>query len=108
MKFDHLKIDPLETFDEHECSRRTGRPVWSLRNDRKNGVGLPFLKWGVSVRYRAIDVAAWLEEQVKDPAEMTTEARRKAKVRRAVGSTVPSTAGHIPPHLRGRGMRGFT
>jgi hypothetical protein len=108
MKFEYLQIDPLLTFDEHECSRRTGRPVWSLRKDRKKGVGLPYLKWGASVRYRAVDCAAWLEQQVKDAAELTAEAKRQNKVRKAVASTVPGTAAHIPPHLRGRGMRGFS
>jgi len=47
--------------NEAEVSEMTGRAVSTLRNDRYLRQGLPFIKWGRSVRYDFEEVVAFLE-----------------------------------------------
>ena len=47
--------------DEQECSRITGRKLPTLRNDRHLGRGLPYIKFGRSVRYNLQDVVRFME-----------------------------------------------
>ncbi|HUV59419.1 MAG TPA: helix-turn-helix domain-containing protein [Desulfatiglandales bacterium] len=46
---------------EREVSKLTGRALSTLRNDRQNGVGFPYVKWGRFVRYRKQDVIEFME-----------------------------------------------
>ena len=49
--------------NEHEVARLTGRAVPTLRNDRCQYKGLPYVKVGRSVRYSLRDVLRWMEER---------------------------------------------
>lgn len=51
-----------EYLTEREVSKLTGRALSTLRNDRQNGVGLPYIKWGDRfVRYSKKDVIEFME-----------------------------------------------
>lgn len=69
-----LPIDPLELLTDVQVEQRTHRPRESLRKDRRNGMGIPYLKWGRSVRYRASDVVAWMEANTVDEGQVSTRA----------------------------------
>ncbi len=47
--------------DEKEAAKTVCKAVQSLRNDRHNGRGLPYIKLGRSVRYSAIDIQKYIE-----------------------------------------------
>jgi len=47
--------------DEVKVSKITGRALPTLRNDRHNRRGIPFIKMGRSVRYALSDVVAFME-----------------------------------------------
>ena len=49
--------------NEHEVSKITGRAVPTLRNDRCQCKGLPYVKAGRSVRYSLRDVLTWMEKR---------------------------------------------
>lgn len=46
---------------EKEVAKMTGRAVQTLRNDRAKRQGLPYYKFGRSVRYRADNVISSAE-----------------------------------------------
>ena len=48
---------------EQEVSRITGRALATLRNDRFNKQGIPFVKMGRSIRYDIGDVVTYMEER---------------------------------------------
>ena len=48
--------------DEREVSRITGRALPTLRNDRFNRRGFPYIKLGRSVRYKLNDIISFMEE----------------------------------------------
>ena len=47
--------------NEHEVSKITGRAVQTLRNDRMNCRGFPYVKIGRSVRYSLNDILDFME-----------------------------------------------
>ena len=49
-----------------DVSNYLGVPVGTLANWRYRGHGPAFLRVGKHVRYRAHDVAAWVDEQITD------------------------------------------
>jgi predicted DNA-binding transcriptional regulator AlpA len=51
---------------EREVSRITGRALPTLRNDRFNRRGIPYVKLGRSVRYRLADVLEFMESRKID------------------------------------------
>ena len=53
--------------NEFEVSRLIGRAVQTLRNDRFLGKGLPYVKFGRSVRYALSDVASFMESRKITP-----------------------------------------
>ena len=55
--------------DDKSVARITGRAVQTLRNDRFNGRGLPYTKFGRLCRYRLSEVYDFLEKNriVPDP-----------------------------------------
>lgn len=53
--------------NEHEVSKLTGRAVPTLRNDRCQCKGLPYVKAGRSVRYSLRDVLLWMEARKIEP-----------------------------------------
>jgi hypothetical protein len=40
----------------------TGIPTSKLRKDRSRGVGIPYNKFGASIRYRVSDLIEWMEQ----------------------------------------------
>jgi len=51
-----------EYLTEREVSKITGRALSTLRNDRANLRGLPFIKWGKKfIRYKKADVIEFME-----------------------------------------------
>lgn len=63
-------MDTTERFlTEKETSKLTGRARQTLRNDRFNRRGLPYVKWpDGQVRYRLSDVMSFMEQLRVDPA----------------------------------------
>ena len=56
--------NPIGTLlNEHDVARITGLSVASVRRWRLLRQGPKYLKLGASVRYRAEDIAAWLESR---------------------------------------------
>lgn len=52
--------EPVERLlTESEVAARQGRAEKTLRNQRVNGDGIPYLKLGRIIRYRLADVLAW-------------------------------------------------
>lgn len=49
--------------NEKEVSHFTGRALSTLRNERFNGKGIPYIKVGRSVRYSYEDVIAFMENR---------------------------------------------
>jgi hypothetical protein len=48
--------------DEQTVSKLVGRALQTLRNDRFEGKGLPYVKVGRSVRYDLKDVVDYMEQ----------------------------------------------
>lgn len=98
-----LPIDPLEILSDIQlASRLRGVSVETLRKWRKAGKGPAYLKAGTrAVRYRAVDVEAWMLSQRVIPGEPKGEKSAPTRV-------APQPVQDIrlmPPHLRGQ--RGF-
>jgi hypothetical protein len=55
---------------EHEVSKISRRAVSSLRNDRVRCRGLPYTKFGRSVRYNLKDVLKYMEDRKVVPEEI--------------------------------------
>ena len=53
-----MNIDPLLT--ERDVARIIGRAISTLQKDRVAGTGIPYIRIGRMVRYRAADVSAYL------------------------------------------------
>lgn len=56
-----------EIDNEQGVSDYTGVAVKTLQNRRLRGEDPPYIKLGVSVRYRKADVDAWLESNTVTP-----------------------------------------
>jgi len=98
-----VPIDPLEILSDIQlASRLRGVSVETLRKWRKAGIGPAYLKAGIrAVRYRAVDVEAWMLSQRVIPGEPRGE--NSATTR---GAPQPVRDIRVmPPHLRGQ--RGF-
>jgi len=54
---------PVQLLDEVEVSRRTGRALSTLRNDRHVRRGLPYVRLGRSIRYIEEDVESYILER---------------------------------------------
>lgn len=90
--------DPNQLHDTAATAALIGRSPWTLVKDRRLNKGIPYIRIGRSIRYRASDIAKFLdantvipgkpEQPVKDPAHVQVQNQRP-----------------IPPHLRG--LRGF-
>ena len=50
-------------FNEHKAAAIIGCSVSKLRQDRHKCKGLPYTKFGRSVRYSAIDIYAYMDQQ---------------------------------------------
>ncbi|MGD0231538.1 MAG: helix-turn-helix domain-containing protein [Syntrophorhabdales bacterium] len=52
---------PDEYLTDKEVAKLTKRAVQTLRNERTQGKGFPYVRIGRSIRYRASDVIAAME-----------------------------------------------
>ena len=60
---DHKTREVEEYIDEREVRKITKRALPTLRNDRFNKRGIPYVKLGRSVRYRLADVLEFMESR---------------------------------------------
>jgi hypothetical protein len=58
---------------EAQVSEATGLPVASLKTERCRGTGMPYVKFGRRVRYRADDVAAYIAAHRIDPGSAAAQ-----------------------------------
>lgn len=49
--------------NETQVSEITGRAVQTLRNDRHNGRGFPYIKCGNQVKYSLSDIVSFMESR---------------------------------------------
>jgi hypothetical protein len=68
---------PKRYITEKQLSDMTGRALQTLRNDRFNGRGFPYIKLGKSVRYDE-EVAIAIMEQSKVETSSFQNGRRKS------------------------------
>jgi len=59
--------------DEKKVSVMTGRALQTLRNDRFNGKGFPYIKLGKSVRYDEEVIIAIMEDSKVETASFQTD-----------------------------------
>ena len=59
-------MDEPRYVDEKVVSLITGRKIQTLRNDRSLRQGIPFIKYGRSVKYDLIDVMAYMQRHKVD------------------------------------------
>ena len=57
----------VEYLNEKQVSELIGRALSTLRNDRHLRQGLPYVKWGRTVRYRRSDVIQFMEDRKINP-----------------------------------------
>ena len=91
-------IDPLELLDTCQAAARYGLAPDTMLSWRKNGKGPPYIKvGGRTVRYRTVDLEAWLTSQTVIPGEPRTN----KSVTVTPGPASSQTIAPLPPHLRG-------
>ena len=91
-------IDPLELLDTYEAAARYGLAPDTMLSWRKNRKGPPYIKvGGRTVRYRTVDLEAWLIAQTVIPGDPKA---CKAAVVASRPAPVQNIAA-LPPHLRG-------
>jgi hypothetical protein len=62
--------DDFRYVNEKEVHRITGIPIQTLRNFRCQGRGIPYSKFGRSVRYRLQDVHEFMEQHRVETAPL--------------------------------------
>ena len=67
--------DPnMNLIDEHAASEFLCVSLSTLRRDRANlKLGIPLVRIGAAVRYRRLDLTAWVEAQMKKSAAPPTQ-----------------------------------
>lgn len=69
MKLSQIFANPSEFYTEAEVCNALRKSIpWAQRH-RWAGTGIPYVKIGRSVRYRGVDVAAWVDNQRVSTAE---------------------------------------
>lgn len=61
-----LPIQPVYV-NEFGAEIITSIPTSKLRKDRSRGVGIPYRKFGSSIRYKVTDLIDWMEQHVVVP-----------------------------------------
>ena len=61
------KLNEIQLLTERQTSEITGIPLATLRNDRFRRQGLPYVKKSKSIRYRAADIAEFIESHTIRP-----------------------------------------
>jgi len=59
------RTDAERFLTEREVAERQSRSVRTLQNQRVVGGGIPFVKFGRSVRYRLSDIEAWESDHLQ-------------------------------------------
>ncbi len=54
---------PMEVLNEQEAANLMGVPVRKLQSERQRSRGLPYVKYGSSVRYLLSDIQRYISEQ---------------------------------------------
>ncbi len=68
MSDDEKKPPRYTLLTEKDVARLIRMSVFKLQRDRSRGIGLPYLVvGGRSIRYRDIDVWAWIEAHIRKP-----------------------------------------
>jgi len=62
-------MDSQQWVSEKTVRGITGLGLQTLRNQRHNGIGIPYSKIGKSVRYRVSDVIQFMEDRKVVPQE---------------------------------------
>jgi len=65
--------DVLELLTTEQTAARTGLSVNTLLKHRKQHRGLPFVRLGRTVRYRTVDVEAFLAARTVTPGEQPSQ-----------------------------------
>ena len=60
----------VQYLNEKKTSAMIGVGLSTLRNNRSLGVGLPYIKFGKSVRYKKTDIERFAEEHKITPKEV--------------------------------------
>lgn len=58
--------------NDREIANWLGISRAKLKKDRQRGAGLPFHKFGKSIRYRVGDVRAWLKDEARNRLDEKT------------------------------------
>jgi hypothetical protein len=53
----------MELFTETEAALKLGCSIHKMQKDRRVGSPIPFIKIGRSVRYKLVDIEAYIEQQ---------------------------------------------
>ena len=94
-----LPIDPLAMLTTKQAAARYGLSPETFINWRKKRKGPPFVRLGQTVRYRPVDLEAWLTEHTVDPTAVSPQGK-------PAPATLQTPTHNISPHLRG--LRGFS
>lgn len=70
---DTAAVDVPELWSEKRTAEQLGVSPGSLRQDRHRGIGLPFVRLGRKVRYRAEDVAAYIAAHTVTPEHIAAQ-----------------------------------
>lgn len=68
-----MRLDAISHLTEAQLAERQQRSVRTLQADRLKGGGVPFVKFGRSVRYRLVDVVEWEERHLFTSTTQVTE-----------------------------------
>lgn len=60
-----VSVNLPSLMNQKQVAEYLGKSVKTLERDRWAGIGIPFVKVGRLVRYRADDVMEWLEQNCK-------------------------------------------
>lgn len=58
-----MNENPIRYIDERECTKISGIATQTLRNNRFNRRGIPYIKIGRSVRYSLKDIIEYMERR---------------------------------------------
>jgi hypothetical protein len=74
-----MKDPNMNLIDEHAASEFLCVSLSTLRRDRASSkLGIPLVRIGAAVRYRRLDLTAWVEAQMKKSAAQPTQYKSPA------------------------------
>ena len=82
MRATPLALQPIYV-NEYGAEIITSIPTSKLRKDRSRGVGIPYRKFGGSVRYKVTDLIEWMEQHLVVPEpKLANPAERRGRPRK--------------------------